>query len=47
MHFKMSFAICSNFDQSKILSSSTGLKQGEILRIMWACIVLSAAENVQ
>ena len=26
MHFKMSFAICFNLDQSKILSSGNGLK---------------------
>ena len=27
MHFKLSYAICSNLDQSKILSSGDGLNQ--------------------
>ena len=31
MHFEMLSAICSNFDQSKILSSDNGLRQQTII----------------
>ena len=34
MHFKMSSAVCFNLDQSKILSSGSGLRWLK-LRIVW------------
>ena len=40
MHFNMSFAISFNFDQSKILSSSEGLKMTLTLREVYSYSVV-------
>ena len=45
MHFKMSFAVCFNLDQSKILSSGNGLMKYLFCAIFYKLIFRQSSEN--